>query len=117
MTLRDIVLSTDFDKTATALSRLYPADVNYEAEYRQLFEALRTVKPTFGFFENVIIISRLRSGLLAAANVFQGSVSDLVSNQVDNPANATAEEIAAVFMHDFINGRDNGFDNFKHALD
>lgn len=117
ITLRSLANSITFRQVIDAINSLYPNDSNWQEEYQQLYNELKGIKATHDMYDNEIYISRLSTGRLAIGNIFQGALSDLVENHVDNRAQCSNEEILATFLHDYIVGHDNGSFNFKHELD
>ena len=116
-TLRSLANSITFRQVIDAIRTLYPDDSNRQEEYQLLYNELKSVKTSHDMYDNEIYISRLSTGELATGNIFQGALSDLVENRIDNRAQCCNEEILATFLHDYIVGHDNGSFNFKHELD
>lgn len=117
ITLRSLANTLPFDEVLDTIHTLYPNDPNSLEEYQQLYSSLKTIKATHDLYDNVIYISRLSTGRLAIGNIFQGDLSDLVENRLDNRAQCHDQEFLATFMHDYIVGHDNGSFNYKHELD
>ncbi len=117
ITLRALANSIAFNQVIDTIHSLYPNDTNRLDEYQSLFNELKDIKASHDMYDNEIYISRLSTGGLATGNIFQGALSDLVENQIDNRAQCSNEEVLATFLHDYIVGHDNGSFNFKHELD
>lgn len=96
MNVKELMSAVGFEAVRPILEQMPAHDA---ALYRDTFETLRDVKPTFGYFDNVIAVSRDAGGHLLATNTHLGSVSDLAGHRFETAPGVSPEEAAAAIVY------------------
>lgn len=93
MNVRDLMNSIEFDAIKEIILKNPIQDIkNYEETYNEL----RTMKPSFGYFDMTIEVKRNKEGKVTVSNTHLGALSDLAGRRfkVDEKSNLTTEEVA-----------------------
>lgn len=113
MNVKELMNAVDFDDVKVELEKMPINDIDV---YRGTYETLRDVKPTFGYFDNIIEVSRDADGHLLVTNTHLGSVSDLAGHRFDSASDISAEETAAAIVYQ-ITAHSYETERYKDHLD
>lgn len=83
-----------FKEVSEVLKKLYPIETANMEEFESTFNSLRTVKPTFDYFDMIIEVKE-KNGKIYVSNTHLGSLTDLAGRRFKIQGNMSETVVAA----------------------
>lgn len=92
--IKDIMTKVSFKEVSEVLKKLYPIETAKMEEFESTFNSLRTVKPTFDYFDMIIEVKE-KNGKIYVSNTHLGSIADLAGRRFKIQGNMSETVVAA----------------------
>jgi hypothetical protein len=92
--IKDLMTKVSFEKVSEILKELYPQEAANMEEFENTFNSLRTIKPTFDYFDMIIEVKE-KNGKIHVSNTHLGSLADLAGRRYKKQADMPEAAVAA----------------------
>ena len=92
--IKDLMNKVSFDEVSEILKKLYPIEIENIKEFEDTFNSLRTIKPTFDYFDMIIEVKE-NNGKIYVSNTHLGSLADLAGRRYKKQENIPNNVFAA----------------------
>ncbi len=92
--IKDLMTKVSFEKVSEILKELYPQEAANMEEFENTFNSLRTIKPTFDYFDMIIEVKE-NNGKIHVSNTHLGSLADLAGRRYKKQADMPEAAVAA----------------------
>ena len=92
--IKDLMTKVSFEKVSEILKELYSLEAANIEEFENTFNSLRTVKPTFDYFDMIIEVKE-KNGKIYVSNTHLGSLADLAGRRFKIQGNMSETVVAA----------------------
>ncbi|MBP7373628.1 MAG: DUF6557 family protein [Prevotella sp.] len=113
--IKDLMTKISFNEVSDALKKLYQLDKANIDEFENTFNTLRTVKPTFDYFDMIIEVKE-KDGKVYVSNTHLGSITDLAGRRFKVQGNMPDAAVAAHCLYQ-ITVHEYETERFKDHLD
>ena len=92
--IKDLMTKVSFEKVSEILKELYPQEAANMEEFENTFNSLRTIKPTFDYFDMIIEVKE-KNGKIHVSNTHLGSLTDLAGRRYKKHVDMPEADVAA----------------------
>lgn len=92
--IKDLMTKVSFEKVSEILKELYPQEAANMEEFENTFNSLRTIKPTFDYFDMIIEVKE-KNGKIHVSNTHLGSLADLAGRRYKKYGDMPEADVAA----------------------
>lgn len=92
--IKDLMTKVSFEKVSEILKELYPQEAANMEEFENTFNSLRTIKPTFDYFDMIIEVKE-KNGIIHVSNTHLGSLADLAGRRYKKHGGMPEADVAA----------------------
>ena len=92
--IKDLMTKVSFKEVSEILKKQYPTGTANINEFENTFNSLRTVKPTFDYFDMIIEVKE-KNGKIYVSNTHLGSIADLAGRRFIAQKDMSEDVVAA----------------------
>lgn len=92
--IKDLMTKVSFEKVSEILKELYPQEAANMEEFENTFNSLRTIKPTFDYFDMIIEVKE-KNGKIHVSSTHLGSLTDLAGRRYKKHVDMPEADVAA----------------------
>lgn len=92
--IKELMTKVSFKEVSEILKKLYPLETANIEEFENTFNSLRTVKPTFDYYDMIIEVKE-KNGKIYVSNTHLGSLTDLAGRRYKKQGDISEADVAA----------------------
>lgn len=92
--IKELMTKVSFKEVSEILKKLYPLETANIEEFENTFNSLRTIKPTFDYYDMIIEVKE-KNGKIYVSNTHLGSITDLAGRRYKKQGDISEADVAA----------------------